>query len=123
MKDTTLNNSLFQAEFNTDLQLADVLKFIQSRLDIAETFTDLQQSELEIQLSEIIEANEIGPTDLFDKDILLDSISGSCKDAKETVEKIIERYNIGVFDLFTETQVFDEITDEQIQQQYGLRDF
>lgn len=36
MKDTSLKNTLFQAEFNTDLQLADVMRFISERYDLKE---------------------------------------------------------------------------------------
>lgn len=39
MLDSSHKNVLFQAEFNTDLQLADVMKFVVDRFTLAELLT------------------------------------------------------------------------------------
>lgn len=48
MKDTSLKNTLFQAEFNTDIQLADVMRFVADRYELGELLSDLQKSPAEI---------------------------------------------------------------------------
>lgn len=55
MKDTSLNNALFQAEFDTRLQLLDVMKFIGERFELADIIrqSSFQKADIDAALTEL----------------------------------------------------------------------
>lgn len=64
MKDTSLKNTLFQAEFNTDLQLADIMRFIKERYDLAELLNEAGATPHKVVV-ELIEKEEVSIWDFM----------------------------------------------------------
>ena len=120
MLDTSIENTLFQAEFNTPLQLSEVLDFMQHRLSLGDYAEGLPPGVVESDLEDLVSAYDIKPGDLFDAQTLLDAVLGA-QNPKEVVKEIIANKDFGPSDLFNLTEIADELTDEFILEQYEAR--
>ena len=69
-KDTSILNKLFQLEFDTELDLADIIHFINNRMDVQDVFPELTAEEATLLILDM----GIEPAQMFSAEEMFSNI-------------------------------------------------
>ena len=116
MIDATIINRLFQAEFDTDIQLGDVIDFMRDRDMMREFLPDISLDEMKTFFyEEGIEFN-----DVFIEEGIRDYFIES-EDASLLAQEIIITKDITPEQLYPRWQLIETLTDDEIKAEYAAR--
>lgn len=110
-------NTLFQRQFETDLQLNDIFDFITERVSISEYAENFLGAEVESELSTLTEG--MAPTDVFDKETLeewFDEIT-----TNGGIIDMVHGRGLEPKDVYDSTQIADSFSDEDMLKEVDIR--
>lgn len=108
-KDSTIINKLFQLEFNTELDLADITHFINQRMNVLDVFPELTSEEVTLLTLEM----GIEPMQMFDAQEMLTAIQDDLEPIT-ICQQLIEEGAIDALALFTVEEMLFNIDDQQL---------
>ena len=109
IKDTSILNRIFQIHFDTKLDLANIIHFINHRMDVLDVFPELTSEEVTLLTLDM----GIEPMQMFDAQEMLTAI----QDELEPIticQQLIEEGDMDALALFTVEEMLFNIDDQQL---------
>jgi hypothetical protein len=109
MTDTTVLNRIFQIQFDTKLDLADLIHFINHRMEVLEVFPELTAEEATLLTLDM----GIEPMQMFDAQEMLTAIQDEIEPI-DICQQLIQEKDMEAITLFTVEEMFFNIDDQQL---------
>ena len=116
MIDATIINRLFQAEFNTDIQLGEMIDFMRDRNMMKVFLPDITTEEMKTWFFD----ESIDFTEVFSEEGVRDHFIES-EDAGLLAQEIIITKDITPEQLYQRWQLIETLTDDEIKAEYAAR--
>lgn len=108
-KDTSILNHLFQLEFDTKLDLANAIHFINNRMNVLDVFPELTAEEVTLLTLDM----GLEPAQMFSAEEMLSAMQDEL--APITIcQQLIEENDMEAITLFTVEEMFFNIDDQQL---------
>jgi hypothetical protein len=108
-KDTSILNRIFQIQFDTKLDLANIVHFINNRMEVLDVFPELTAEEATLLTLDM----GLEPMQMFNAEDLLEAIQDEIEPI-DICQKLIERKDMEAITLFTVEEMFFNIDDQQL---------
>lgn len=115
-KDTSILNRIFQIQFDTKLDLANIVHFINHRMEVLDVFPELTAEEATLLTLDM----GIEPMQMFNAEDLLEAIQDEIEPI-DICQKLIERKDMEAITLFTVEEMFFNIDDQQLIDEANAR--